>query len=161
MGLCTCMLSRFSHVQLFSTLQTVARQAPLSMGFSRQEHWSGLPFRSPGDLLHTGIKLVSLAVPALDADSLLLSRWGNLLNGLRGSPKRETRFLLFLSCPPCLTLLSRSRPQGREFANNFKLIYQKYYSTKCIISFNNPMRWVFLLSPFSDKKLSCFRSCSW
>ena len=38
------MLCRFSHVQLFATLLTVAHEAPLSMGFSRQEHWSGLPF---------------------------------------------------------------------------------------------------------------------
>ena len=40
-------LSHFSHVQLFVTPWTVAHQAPLSMGFSRQEHWSGLPFPSP------------------------------------------------------------------------------------------------------------------
>ena len=39
-----------SHVQLFATLWTVARQAPLSMGFSRQEYWSGLPGPYPGDL---------------------------------------------------------------------------------------------------------------
>ena len=39
----TCMLSRFSHVQLFATPWTIAHQAPLSMGFSRQGHWSGLP----------------------------------------------------------------------------------------------------------------------
>ena len=38
-----CMLSRFSHVQLFATPWTAAHQAPLSMGFSRQEYWSGLP----------------------------------------------------------------------------------------------------------------------
>ena len=38
-----CVLSRFSHVQLFATPWIVARQAPLSMGFSRQEYWSGLP----------------------------------------------------------------------------------------------------------------------
>ena len=54
-----CMLSRFSHVQLFAALQTVARQAPLSMGFSRQEYWSGLPFPSPGDLLNPDRTLVS------------------------------------------------------------------------------------------------------
>ena len=38
------LLSHFSHVQLFATPWTTARQAPLSMGFSRQEYWSGLPF---------------------------------------------------------------------------------------------------------------------
>ena len=56
----------FSHVQLV-TPRTVARQALVSMGFSRQEYWNGLPFSSPGDLPHPGIKLRSLA---LQADSL-------------------------------------------------------------------------------------------
>ena len=49
----------------FVTLWTVARQAPLSMGFSRQEYWSGLPFPTPGDLLDPGIKPASLVSPAL------------------------------------------------------------------------------------------------
>ena len=44
---------------------TIACQAPLSMGFSRQEHWSGLPCPSPGDLLDPGIKPMSLTSPAL------------------------------------------------------------------------------------------------
>ena len=44
------MLGRFSRVRLFVTPWTVACQAPLSMEFSRQEYWSGLPFPSPGDL---------------------------------------------------------------------------------------------------------------
>ena len=59
------MLSLFSHVGLFATPWTVARQAPLSMGFSWQEYWSGLPFPPPGDLPHPGIKLESLMSPAL------------------------------------------------------------------------------------------------
>ena len=41
------LLSRFSHVRLCATPETAAHQAPLSLGFSRQEHWSGLPFPSP------------------------------------------------------------------------------------------------------------------
>ena len=45
-----------SRVQLFATPWTVARQALLSMGFSRQEYWSGLPFPSPGDLPNPGIE---------------------------------------------------------------------------------------------------------
>ena len=57
-----------SHVQLFVTPQTVARQAPQSMGFSRQEYWSGLPFPSPGGLPNLGIKPGS---PVLQGDSLL------------------------------------------------------------------------------------------
>ena len=49
-------LSRFSCVQLFQPLWTVAHQVPLSMEFSSQEYWSGLPFPTPGDLPITGIK---------------------------------------------------------------------------------------------------------
>ena len=45
-----------SHVQLFVTPWTIAYQTPPSVGFSRQEHWSGLPFPSPGDLPNPGIK---------------------------------------------------------------------------------------------------------
>ena len=59
------MLSRFSCVQLFMTLWTVVCQAPLSMEFSRQEYWSGLPFPFPGDLPEPGIDLTSLVSPAL------------------------------------------------------------------------------------------------
>ena len=58
----------FSHVQLFATPWTVAHEAPPTMGFSRQEYWSGLPFPSPGDLPNPGIKPGS---PALQADALL------------------------------------------------------------------------------------------
>ena len=56
------LLGLLSHVQLFVTLWTVACQAPLSMGFSRQEYWSGLPFPPPGDLSDPGIKLASPAL---------------------------------------------------------------------------------------------------
>ena len=60
-----CMLSHFSCVQLFATLWIAACQAPLSMGFSRQEYWSGLPCTPPGYLPDTGIKPTSLMSPAL------------------------------------------------------------------------------------------------
>ena len=53
------MVSRFNHVQLFVILAIVAGQASLSVRFSRQEHWSGLPFPPPGDLLNPRIELVS------------------------------------------------------------------------------------------------------
>ena len=55
-----CMLSHFSHVRLFATLWTVAHQALLSMGFSRQEYWSGLLCPPPGDLPHPGIESASI-----------------------------------------------------------------------------------------------------
>ena len=60
-----CMLSHFGRVRLFVTLRTVAHQASLSRGFSRQEYWSGLPCPSPGDLPNSGIKPTSLMSPAL------------------------------------------------------------------------------------------------
>ena len=63
--MCACMLSHFSHVQFSATLWTIACQAPLFMGFSRQEYWSGLLCPSPGDLPDPGIKPVSLKSPAL------------------------------------------------------------------------------------------------
>ena len=65
---CACVCSAASAVsQLFAAPPTVARQAPLSMEFSRQDYWSGLPCLSPGDLSHPGIKLGS---SALQVDSL-------------------------------------------------------------------------------------------
>ena len=57
-----CLLSRFSHVQLFATLQTVARQGLLFWGFSRQEYCSGLPFPSPGSFPNSGIEPMSLTL---------------------------------------------------------------------------------------------------
>ena len=57
-----CLLS---HVQFFETPWTVACQSPLSMKFSRQEYWSGLPFPCPGDLPNPGIEPGSPASPAL------------------------------------------------------------------------------------------------
>ena len=60
-------MKSLSRVRLFATPWTVAYQAPPSMGFSRQEYWSGLPFPSPGDLPDPGIKPGS---PAFQADAL-------------------------------------------------------------------------------------------
>ena len=63
-----------SLVQLFETPRTIALQSPLSMGFSRQEYWSGLPFPSPGDLPRPEIESTSSA-PAVE--SLSLSHQGS------------------------------------------------------------------------------------
>ena len=59
------MCSVLSHVKLFATPWTVARQAPLSIGFLRQEYWNGLPFPSSEDLPDPGIESPSLESPAL------------------------------------------------------------------------------------------------
>ena len=69
-----CVLHR---VRLSVTLWTVACQAPLSMGFSRQEYWNGLPFSFPGDLPNLGTEPTSLSLLHWQADSLPLSHLGN------------------------------------------------------------------------------------
>ena len=71
--MCVVVVYSLSHVQLFSTPWTVAHQAPLSMGFPRQDYFSGLPFPPPGDLPDPGIKFTS----ALQVDSLPLSHLGS------------------------------------------------------------------------------------
>ena len=63
--MCVCVLSHFSRVWLFVTLQTVVCQAPLSLGFSRQEYWSWLPCPPPRDFPDPGIELTSLMSLAL------------------------------------------------------------------------------------------------
>ena len=71
------MLSHVNRVRLFATLWTVALQAPLSMGFSRQDCCSGLPCPPLRDLPNPGIKPECPAAPALQEDSLLLSHQGS------------------------------------------------------------------------------------
>ena len=74
--LSVCMLSHFSRVWLFETLWTIAHQASLFMGFSRQGYWNGLPCLPPGDLSDPGIESVA---SAWQEDSLRLSHQGSSL----------------------------------------------------------------------------------
>ena len=67
---CKILQSHFSRVQLFAILWTVAHQAPLSMGFSRQEYWSELPCPPSRDFPDPGTEPASLSYPALQVDSL-------------------------------------------------------------------------------------------
>ena len=78
---CACLVT--CPVQLFVTLWTVAKKAPLSMKFPRQEYWSGLPLPSPGDLPDPGIELGS---PALQEDSLPTE--------LRGKPSQHLQIFV-------------------------------------------------------------------
>ena len=68
--MCAYTQSCLSHVLLFAITWTVAHKAPLSMGFSRQEYWSELPWPPPGDRPDPGMKSVSLMSPTLQADFL-------------------------------------------------------------------------------------------
>ena len=76
-----CLLSSFSHVQFFVTLGTIAHQALLSMGFPKQEYWSGLPCPPPRDLPNPGIELASPVSFALQAVSLPLDHLVNPASG--------------------------------------------------------------------------------
>ena len=84
---CVCVWSRFSCVWLFETLWTVAHQAPLSMGFSRQ-----------GDLPHPGTEPASLMAPALAADSLPQAPSGKPQDYMRKCQTNSVKCLLDLSC---------------------------------------------------------------
>ena len=91
---CVCMLGR---VQLCVTPWTVARQAPLSTEFFKQEHWSGLPFPPPGDLPDLCIKCMSLAAPVLAGRFLTAGPAGKCLSFLRRRPVHSLLFTLTAS----------------------------------------------------------------
>ena len=74
-----CAQFLLSHVQLFETSWMVAHQAPLSMGFPRQDYWSGFPFSSPENLSNPRIEPGSPASPTLKVDFLLTEPLGNPL----------------------------------------------------------------------------------
>ena len=123
-----CMLSHFSYVQLFVTPWTVVRLAPLSMGFSRQEYWSGLPHPFPGDLPDPGIEPMSFMSPAgWQVGSLPLAPPGKPvqlhINTLfckfmvdTGMPPKEMKipFQEWSTCDLRVTLTDKPQPQSRR-----------------------------------------------
>ena len=102
------MLSCFSHVWLFVTPWTIAHQAPLFMGFSRQDYWSGLPFPPPGDLPSPGIKPESLVSPAFAGGFFTTAPPGNPNQNIPGLknlwhfslPTEKTPNLEAIQSPP-------------------------------------------------------------
>ena len=96
---------------------TVACQSPLSMGFSRQEYWSGSPYPPPGDLPNPGIEPVSLMSP-LQADSLLLNHQGSPQH----SPNISQSLGNLISRTPCRHPETRwRRGGGDDQADGFKI----------------------------------------
>ena len=121
-----CMLSSFSHVWFFAAPWTVAHQAPLSMGFSRQECWSALPFPTPEALSNPGIKPMSLASPALAngffstrATYKSTQRTIKVRETVAARVKRSRQFLpgtcsqtvLYLSTEAALVAENKTKPQ--------------------------------------------------
>ena len=116
---CVCMCSVTRSVQLFVTPGTVALQAPLSMQFSRQEHWSGLPIPSPGDLPDPGTELPSPVSPALQVGALALCLLGTCCSASFPVPlvsPQASPFLLHwpLPGPVLYTLNSHSWIHAQE-----------------------------------------------
>ena len=101
-----CVLICFSHARLCVTPRTVAHQAPLSMGFSRQGYWSGLPCPPPGHLPHPGIEPSSLRFPTLAGGLLTSSTTWEALTGPSSAHHEEVPFpppqthLLWILLPP-------------------------------------------------------------
>ena len=113
---CVWVLGHFSRVWLSSIQRTVAHQAPLSMGFSRQEHWSGLPFPSPGDLPDPGIKPTSLRSPALAGRLLTTSAtWEAPVSSIRGANASGT------ISHPSLLPREEEQPAARTHAARLQL----------------------------------------
>ena len=82
--MCACVLSHFSHVPIIATLWTLAHQAPLSIGFSRQEYWSGLLCHPPGYLPNTGIDPRSLMSTCIGR--WVLYHYHHLRSPVKGQP---------------------------------------------------------------------------
>ena len=102
-----------SHVQLFAIPQTVARQIPLSMEFSRQEYWSGLTFPTPGDLPNPGIEPTS---PALAGRFFTTAHLGSHLLKKQGDLHLNTANIL--SNTLCFThKVKNTRVHRKQFNN--------------------------------------------
>ena len=109
-------LSCFSRVQLFVTLWTVAHQVPLSVGFSRQEYWSGLPSPSPWELPDSGTEPMS---PVLQADSLQTEprgkrclTWRKMLMQPDGASEMKSILAPLMDAPGCSTNCSPRAAQA-------------------------------------------------
>ena len=117
-------VNSLSHVRLFATPWTIAYQGPQSMGCSRQEYWSGLPFPSPGDLPDPGIEPRS---PALQADALPLS--------YQGSPKETPNLRMSLFYKYIIQCIQRSFSftfKTQDLSSNaFKAVLQ--YWCNCMV----------------------------
>ena len=116
----TCVLSHFSHVWLCATQWTVALQAPLSMGFSRQEYWSGLPCPPPGDLPDSGIKPTCLTSLALAGRFFTTSTtWETFLTQGSNSGLPHCRQTLYPLSHQGSPYVKQTNPKRKEKAGEF------------------------------------------
>ena len=127
-----CMLSCFSHVQLFATPWTIAHQAPVSMGFSRQDYYSGLPCPSPEDLPDPWIKLAFLMSPPLAGGFFTTSAtWEASVYIEKGKERKVAQ-----SCPTLCHPMDCSLPSS-SVHGIFQAIVQEWIA----ISFSRGSSW--------------------
>ena len=107
-----CVCAMLSHVQLFATPWIVAHQALLSMEFSRQEYWSGLPFPPPGDLLDPGTEPTSHKSPTLAGGFFTSWATGEALSSLYLCQIHRATFDLELNCSGMNNKYSEEENQG-------------------------------------------------
>ena len=169
-----CVLSCFSHVWLSETPWTVTLQAPLSMGFSRQEYWSELPCPPPGDLPDPGIEPTSLASPALAGRFFTTSTTWELPNGSQCRTKNNTHEQPAAPSFPCWPKESTLVPiLGKQSRISNSLIFPGIlapFSTKlypCWIYYWSHKFWVLERAKFLNNSLKFLKSheidnhCEW
>ena len=127
-----CVLSCFSRVWLFATLWTVAHQAPLSMGFSKKELWSGLPCPPPVHLPNPGTEPASLSSPALAGRFFTTSATWEALNQV---------LLLLLSRFSCVWLCETPETAAHHGESPIPGILQARTLEWVATSFSNAEKW--------------------
>ena len=141
-----CVLRHFSWVWLFATLWITARQAPLSMGFPRQQYWSGLPYPPSGDLPGPGSNLSSLMSPALAGWFFTtIATWEAL------SDRLVIQVSIELGNPSllCITMMSAKTVTIWSVFNPSPFCLYFYYS--CFTQFREPV-WTCLKQLYSIKR---------
>ena len=116
----TCCCSVYQSCLILLQPHAVARQAPLSMGFCRQEYWSGLPFPTPGDLPNPEIKPASPVLPVLPAESLLAEPPGKPRSFLCTHKKK-------MHVQSCLTLCDPPWTVACQAAVSMEISRQEYW----------------------------------
>ena len=130
-----------------ATLWMVAHQAPLSMGFSKQEHWSGFPCPPPGDLANPGTEPASLTSLALAGRFFTTSASWEALNQV---------LLLLLSRFSCVRLLATPWTAAYQAPPSMGFSRQEYYSALIISSDWMCLQWTVALSPQPRKEDNCY-----
>ena len=122
----------------FATPWTVARQAPLLMGFPRQEYWSGLPFPSPGDLPDPGIKPTSLGPPALAGGFFTIEPAGENHMYILSIYMGSLYLCVYIYLKGNHTFLAGGQPHGNNIATERRNVFALVLYTINRVSGNRP-----------------------